>query len=95
MILFALKNGSTIFIITSAYEGLPFRSSDKIYLMSRLILCPSASNGMKSVVNTVSLDSLELNFQHYWLILKRGVPAVYLWATLLITALCVLAETYL
>jgi capsular exopolysaccharide synthesis family protein len=44
---------------------------------------------MKSVVHTVSLDSLELSFQHYWLILKRRWrPAASIFgATLLITAL--------
>lgn len=42
---------------------------------------------MKPVESTVSLDSLELDFQHYWLLLKRRwIPAAIVFGTTLIVA---------
>lgn len=42
---------------------------------------------MKPVESTVSLDSLELDFQHYWLLVKRRwIPAAIVFGTTLILA---------
>lgn len=47
---------------------------------------------MKPVESTVSLDSLELDFQHYWLLLKRRwIPAALVFGTTFILASIVIS----